>query len=157
MMPHSVLRMLRSHIRQETSQLCMLQVIITFVSAIAPKNSDYQWHYVLRMPYKMYTNEATCIATESKVHGANMGPTSVGPRRAPGWPHEPCYQGHSLKLDWLGWSRMMYDGSSECSITEYIMWQCLPCPVIPLPSTYFLLASGHWIIAYGISFIVLEI
>ena len=34
-----------------------------------------------------------------KVHGANMGPNlgPVGPRWAPCWPHEPCYQGpHSL-------------------------------------------------------------
>ena len=28
---------------------------------------------------------------ENKVHGAHLGP--VGPRRAPCWPHEPCYQG----------------------------------------------------------------
>ena len=28
---------------------------------------------------------------ESKVHGAHLGP--VGPRWAPCWPHEPCYQG----------------------------------------------------------------
>ena len=28
---------------------------------------------------------------DSKVHGANMGPTR--PRRAPCWPHELCYQG----------------------------------------------------------------
>ena len=28
---------------------------------------------------------------DSKVHGAYMGP--VGPRLAPCWPHEPCYQG----------------------------------------------------------------
>ena len=32
---------------------------------------------------------------DSKVHGANMGPTwvLVGPRWAPYWPDEPCYQG----------------------------------------------------------------
>ena len=29
--------------------------------------------------------------SESKVHGANMGPT--GPRWAPSWPHENCYLG----------------------------------------------------------------
>ena len=28
---------------------------------------------------------------DSKVHGAHLGP--VGPRWAPCWPHEPCYQG----------------------------------------------------------------
>ena len=27
----------------------------------------------------------------TKVHGAHLGP--VGPRWAPCWPHEPCYQG----------------------------------------------------------------
>ena len=35
---------------------------------------------------------------DSKVHGANMGPTwvrSVSPRWAPCRPHEPCYQGMS--------------------------------------------------------------
>ena len=32
--------------------------------------------------------------TQSKVHGANIGPPGpVGPRWAPCWPHEPCYQG----------------------------------------------------------------
>ena len=35
-----------------------------------------------------------CIVPDSKVHGANMGPTCpVGPRWAPCWPHEPCYLG----------------------------------------------------------------
>ena len=29
---------------------------------------------------------------DSKVHGAHLGP--VGPRWAPWWPHEPCYQGY---------------------------------------------------------------
>ena len=34
-----------------------------------------------------------CIP-DSKVHGANMGHLGpVGPRWAPRWPHEPCYQG----------------------------------------------------------------
>ena len=28
-------------------------------------------------------------------HGAHLGP--VGPRWAPYWPHEPCYQGHQSK------------------------------------------------------------
>ena len=36
---------------------------------------------------------------DSKVHGANMGP--VGPRWAPCWPHEPCYQGLLFKLDFI--------------------------------------------------------
>ena len=31
---------------------------------------------------------------DNKVHGANMGHRGpVGPRWAPCWPHEPCYQG----------------------------------------------------------------
>ena len=29
-------------------------------------------------------------------HGAHLGP--VGPRRAPSWPHEPCYQGCFLEF-----------------------------------------------------------
>ena len=33
----------------------------------------------------------TLPSPDSKVHGAHLGPT--GPRRAPCWPHEPCYQG----------------------------------------------------------------
>ena len=30
----------------------------------------------------------------NKVHGAHLGP--VGPRWAPCWPHQPCYQGNVL-------------------------------------------------------------
>ena len=35
------------------------------------------------------------LCPDSNVHGADMGPTGgpVGPRWAPCWPHEPCYQG----------------------------------------------------------------
>ena len=33
--------------------------------------------------------------TDSKVHGAHLGP--VGPRWAPCWPREPCYQGSRRK------------------------------------------------------------
>ena len=35
------------------------------------------------------------VQTDSKVHGANMGPTwgPTGPMWAPCWPHEPCYLG----------------------------------------------------------------
>ena len=29
-------------------------------------------------------------------HGSHLGP--VGPRWAPCWPHEPCYQGHAVAL-----------------------------------------------------------
>ena len=31
---------------------------------------------------------------DSKAHGTNLGP--VGPRWTPCWPHEPCYQGHTV-------------------------------------------------------------
>ena len=35
-----------------------------------------------------------CVYPDSKVHGANMGPTgSCRPQMGPCWPHEPCYQG----------------------------------------------------------------
>ena len=35
---------------------------------------------------------------DSKVHGANMGPTWV--LSAPCWPHEPCYQGLQWVIYW---------------------------------------------------------
>ena len=41
-------------------------------------------------------------------HGAQLGP--VGPRWAPCWPHESCYQGGSLYIGWfpmLRWRRHM--------------------------------------------------
>ena len=37
---------------------------------------------------------------DSKVHGANMGPTLIlsAPDGTPCWPHEPCYQGYNVLL-----------------------------------------------------------
>ena len=35
---------------------------------------------------------------DNKVHGASMGPLGpIGPRQAPCWPHEPCYQGRVME------------------------------------------------------------
>ena len=36
-----------------------------------------------------------CYIPDTKVHGANMGPTWVllAPDGPHGWPHEPCHQG----------------------------------------------------------------
>ena len=44
--------------------------------------------------YCITINQFVNTFTDSKVHGANMGPTwgPVGPRWALCWPHEPCYQ-----------------------------------------------------------------
>ena len=59
--------------------------------------------FVWRLGTRMYgcpISKMSCSDPDSNVHGANMGPTwvlSVGPRWAPWWPHEPCYQGTWLK------------------------------------------------------------
>ena len=37
--------------------------------------------------------EASQSIPDSEVHVTNMGPIWVGPKWAPCWPHEPCYQG----------------------------------------------------------------
>ena len=43
---------------------------------------------------------ANVTIPESKVHGTNMGP--AGPRWAPWWPHEPCYQGWQILVWYQG-------------------------------------------------------
>ena len=45
------------------------------------------------------------LVPDSKIHGANMGPTCpVGPRWAPCWPHELCYLGcHTFPIAELNW------------------------------------------------------
>ena len=48
---------------------------------------------------------------DSKVHGANMGPTWV--LSAPCWPHEPCYQGRCLQPTFMPPS-MIYFLSVNC-------------------------------------------
>ena len=44
-------------------------------------------------------SQSLCLITSLQSswdqHGAHLGP--VGPRWAPCWPHEPCYQGTSIK------------------------------------------------------------
>ena len=61
------------------------------------------------------------------VHGARLGP--VGPRWAPCWPHEPCYQGRltfSCVLLWFGvlW---YYRYQSSYSISQEICTRLLLC------------------------------
>ena len=52
--------------------------------------------------WAMYITWVYCVLEhvkaylDSKVHGAHLG--SVGPRWAPCWPHEPCYQGRQVTL-----------------------------------------------------------
>ena len=61
--------------------------------------------YVCEKPLSRYP--------ESKVHGANMGPTWG--RQDPGWPHEPCYLGivilniHYDGLKMTSWLRCVLD------------------------------------------------
>ena len=64
---------------------------------------------------------------DSKVHGANMGP--VGPRWAPCWPHEPCYQACILSKaqQYLSWTlrNMFYlNGRARAQLSEKTL-QCL--------------------------------
>ena len=64
-------------------------------------------------------------------HGTHLGP--VGPRWAPCWPHEACYQGHTVQL-------------LNCTVTWYI----LPCV-----QTYFRISLenilfSRWSYRYGI-------
>ena len=49
-------------------------------------NQGYGLELLTYLPITLYKT-----VPDSKVHGANMGPT--GPRWAPYWPHEPCYLG----------------------------------------------------------------
>ena len=50
---------------------------------------------------------------DSKVHGANMGLTwgPVGPRWAPCWPYEPCYQGRRIHSN---------RPSEHCEVTRHV-------------------------------------
>ena len=54
--------------------------------------------YIFYKVFKEIFHQANFINPDCKVHGANMGP--VGPRWAPCWPHEPCYQGTYVS-DWM--------------------------------------------------------
>ena len=51
---------------------------------------------------------------DSKVHGANMGPTWVlsAPDGPKCWPHEPCYQGIQMDTSYLASLQEM--SRSEC-------------------------------------------
>ena len=61
------------------------------------------WNNQFSSKYYKRTSHSPSIGIrypDSKVRGANtgahLGPT--GPRRAPCWPHEPCYQGMAMAL-----------------------------------------------------------
>ena len=54
-----------------------------------------QWCLSDTTPYTCIGQENIYKHPDSKVHGANMGPT--GPRWAPCWPHELCYLGVASK------------------------------------------------------------
>ena len=67
------------------------------------------WEWLVRVLY-LPTLPCDCcprLQGSRGQHGADLSP--VGPRWAPCWPHEPCYQGHhsSLALG-LKWSYMGY-------------------------------------------------
>ena len=49
-------------------------------------------------------------------NGAHLGPT--GPRWAPCWPHEPCYQG----------DQSSYNRGIPLAITVYWLYICVMCP-----------------------------
>ena len=57
-------------------------------------------------------------------HGAHLGP--VGPRWAPCWPHEPCYQG--CYSDYFP----LLEAVLIVIVMWQSMWQILPFPFIPL-------------------------
>ena len=49
----------------------------------------------------MILDTVSQIANSWGQHGAHLGP--VGPRWAPCWPHEPCYQGLAFLLSFIEW------------------------------------------------------
>ena len=57
--------------------------------------------YIATAGVKPARKNACHINPDSKVHGANMGPTWTlsDPRWAPCWPHEPCYQETIVELN----------------------------------------------------------
>ena len=65
-------------------------------------------------------------------HGGHLGP--VGPRWAPCWPHEPCYQGshtpHNLNSLEPGWEMFMLRRLTA------ILWGSLPTHPVWYPTTY---------------------
>ena len=60
-------------------------------------------------------NTVTQIAKFMGQHGAHLGP--VGPRWAPFWPHEPWYQGTSLK-SWLIFGLEVIDPMYKVSVND---------------------------------------
>ena len=64
---------------------------------------------------------------DSKVHVAHLGP--VGPRWAPCWPHEPCYQGYDLALERgqaITWSNKLNKLIPECTISQASWHDTIP-------------------------------
>ena len=54
-------------------------------------------------------------------HGSNLGP--VGPRWAPCWPHEPCYQGSDAMLGTLLWV-------SKYTCRRTVWYRLSPCMIL---------------------------
>ena len=87
---------------------------------------------------------ATSMVPDSKVHdqhGAHLDP--AGPRWAPYWPHEPCYQ---------GCNGLLQIHSGRCAARDWrrdlsAMWQISPniwtrkSSVLPVPRTVFFLVD----------------
>ena len=82
------------------SSIILLPLYLSFLPllillSMLSKHWNFAVSYVDHVLSDVLANTITVITNNpnSKVHGANMGPTWVGPKWAPCWPHEPCYQG----------------------------------------------------------------
>ena len=72
------------------SNMAFNDLIKTVSSIVATKFSLYHW-WILTTDVSQSSSAAVDHSPDSKVHVAHLGP--VGPRWAPCWSHEPCYQG----------------------------------------------------------------
>ena len=68
----------------------LLQFILVILQTFLLVDHTGAFTFLLKIVFKSYI-KIPVINPDRKVHGANLGP--VGPRWAPCWPHEPCYQG----------------------------------------------------------------
>ena len=67
---------------------------------------------------------------DSKVHGAHLGP--VGPRWAPCWTHEPCYQSmyYEIMVSLYCYYEVHFSSSkhyTECIVWYYVLWGAIIC------------------------------
>ena len=70
---------------------CYFFIVVIFY--ISPRRLHFIKNYTEPKFYEIHIGGIQEPTPYSKVHGANMGP--VGPRWAPCWPQESCYQGLS--------------------------------------------------------------